>query len=53
MSAALPINHELSTYNYIGIGMLVLSWLIYNHFADSRKLDIPDFVRAAVKFRHK
>ena len=53
MNAALPIIQELSIYDYIGLGMLILGWPIYDHFADSRRLDIPDFTRAAVKFRHE
>ena len=53
MNAAFPIIQELSIYDYIGLGMLILGWPIYDHFADSRRLDIPDFTRAAVKFRHE
>lgn len=49
----LPLIQELTLYDYIGLGLLVLGWPIYDYFADSRRLDIPDFTRAAVKFRHE
>ncbi|MGZ0190194.1 MAG: DUF599 domain-containing protein [Alphaproteobacteria bacterium] len=44
---------EFSLGDWIGVAILAIGWPIYDFVADSRRVNIPDFTRAVVKFRHE
>lgn len=53
MNAVEALIREFALADWIGLGLFALGWPIYDFFADSRRIDIPDFTRAIVKFRHE
>ncbi len=53
MNGVLALIAEFSAADWIGLGLLVIGWPVYDFLADSRRIDLPDFTRAVVKFRHE